>query len=179
MLRRLVGMSLAFVTGFLALAAAAGAADEPKAADWSGWSPVGVWSGEVTKLDKGGKSFSLKTMMPLATGAGKPAAKTVSVMFADEGVVRWAKLPPKLNDKGKPVQRTDAELAAARKPAWAKGFAADRGELKPGHRVEVTLVRPKELAAKDVQFSDYRVKQVLIVGENPAPPDPPKGKAKN
>ncbi len=177
MLRRVVGLGLTFGVGFLAVVAAA--ADTDKPADWSAWSAVGVWSGEVSKLSKKATGFTLRMTVPPAAGAkGKGTTKSVELTYADGALVRWAKLPPKLDDKGKPVPRTAEELDAAKTPAGAKGYAAERIDLKPGHSVEVTLVRPKELAAKDVQFSDYRIKSVLIVGENPTPPDPSKGKAK-
>ena len=177
MLRRVVGLGLTLGVGFLTVVAVAADADKPT--DWSAWSAVGVWSGEVSKLSKKATGFTLRMAVPPAAGAkGKGTTKSVELTYADRALVRRAKLPPKLDDKGKPVPRTAEELEAAKTPAGAKGYAAERLDLKPGHTVDVTLVRPKELAAKDVQFSDYRIKAVLIVGENPNPPDPPKGKAK-
>lgn len=182
MVRRVVGLSLAFGFGFLGVFASA--ADDPKPADWSAWTPVAVWTGDISKLSrKKGEGFVLKvtTTSTVMGTNGRPSTKketkSYELTYADGALVRWAKLPPKLDDKGKKVERTAEELAELKKPAGAKGYAAAREDLKPGQAVEVTLVRPKELAAKEVQFSDYRIKQVMIVGEGAAPPDP-KGKAK-
>lgn len=175
MLRRTAVSVLTFAVAFLAVATSA--ADDPKPADWSAWVPVGVWLGEITKIGRKDASFSVRTSAPGA-GAKAPGTKTLELLYADGGLVRWAKLPAKLDEKGKEVKRTADESAELRKPAWAKGFAAGKSDLKPGRLVEVVLVRPKELAEKDVRISDYRVKVVTITGDNPNPTVPKKGKAK-
>lgn len=189
MLRRAVAVSLTLGFGFFAVAVFA--ADPDKPTDWSGWVTVGVWNGEVSKLSKKvGAGFSVSTTTTTLTPGGKgkrPTPKTTTksseVMLAEGALVRWAKLPPKLDEKGKRVPRTEAEMAELRKPGGVKGYAADPSDLKPGQYVEVTMVRPKNVPVKDVQFSDLRAKLVIIVGENPNAPPPeqpaPKKKAKN
>jgi len=190
MVRRVLALGLAFGVGFFAVAVSA--ADPDKPADWSGWTTVGVWTGEVSKLSKKtGAGFSVSsTTTTLTPGGGgrrptpKTTTKSTEVMLAEGALVRWAKLPPKLDEKGKRVPRTEAEVAESRKPGGVKGYAADPSDLKPGQYVEVTMVRPRNVPAKDVQFSDLRAKLVVIVGENPnPPPDQPapkkKAKAKN
>lgn len=175
MFRRIAVSVLTFAVGFLAVAASA--ADDPKPTDWSAWVTVGSWTGEITKASRNNKGFFVKTSAPGA-GAKSGSPKTLELLFADGGLVRWAKLPPKRDEKGKEVKRTADELADLRKPAWAKGFAGDRKDLTTGRLVEVLLVRPKELAEKDVRVSDYRVKVVTITGDSPNPTEPKKGKAK-
>lgn len=179
MFRRVVGLVLAFGAGFLTVAASAvtSAADDPKPTDWSAWVTVGSWTGEITKASRNNKGFFVRTSAP-ATGAKGGAPKTLELLYADGGLVRWAKLPPKLDEKGKEAKRTADELAELKKPTWAKGFAADRKDLTTGRQVEVLLVRPKELAEKDVRVSDYRVKTVTITGDKPSEPEPKKGKGK-
>ena len=183
MLRRVLASGLAFGIGFFAFAVSA--ADPDKPADWSGWVTVGVWNGEVSKLSKkGGAGFSVSSTTNTLTPGGKgkrpmpkTTAKSTDVVLAEGALVRWAKLPPKLDEKGKRVARTEAEVAELRKPGGMKGYAADPSDLKPGQYVEVTMVRPKNVPVKDVQFSDLRAKLVVIVGENPNPP--PAAKKKN
>ena len=67
MVRRVVGLGLTFMVAFFAIVAAA--ADESKPADWSAWSPVGVWSGEISKLSKKATGFTLRRTVPPAAGA--------------------------------------------------------------------------------------------------------------
>lgn len=175
MFRRTAVSVLTFAVAFLAVTASA--ADDPKPADWSAWVTVGVWTGEITKTSRKDAGFFVKTSAAGA-GAKAPTTKTLELMYADGALVRWAKLPPKLDEKGKEVKRTADELTELRKPAWARGFAAKKADLKPGRLVEVVLVRPRELAEKDVRVSDYRVKTVTITGDNPNPTEPKKGKGK-
>ena len=85
MLRRVVGLGLTFGVGFFAVVAAAADADKP--ADWSAWSAVGVWSGEVSKLSKKATGFTLRMAVPPAAGAkGKGTTKSVELTYADGGL---------------------------------------------------------------------------------------------
>lgn len=167
---------------------------DPPKADWSAFASAGEVSGEVVKADENG--FTLRLSWQTAGKAPRgnspkqfrPQApnekhQDYQLTFADAGLARWKTLPAKGTDeKGKPVPYTEKERTELRKPSNAPGYAAERGDLKPGQLVEVTLVRPKEISADKAQVSDLKVKYAVIVGTDPkgAPPadkkDEPKKK---
>jgi hypothetical protein len=96
--------------------------------------------------------------------------------YADNGVVRQLKLPPKTDDKGKKVDYTVKELENAKKPAGMPYYAAARTELAVGSMVEVHLVRSRDIPAAKAQESDILVKYVVMqtVGKGTASSDPKK-----
>lgn len=155
-------------------------ADPPdKAPDWSKYATVGEVTGEVTKVN--GDSFTVRVSWLQAQamrmgrngrpsgGGGTPKEmhQDYSLKFADEGLVRYRKLPPKTDDKGRKVDYTMKEMEELRKPSGVTGYAAERNELRVGHLVDVFVVRPKDVPADKAVLSDYRVKYAIIVGENP------------
>jgi hypothetical protein len=181
-----------FLTRFAAVAVvglgfAALAADDDKKADekksdkgpdWSAYATVGEpVRGEVVKADDKGLTLRISWLT-----AGKGGAKhqmfrpknpnekhtDYQLTYAEEGMVRWKTLPDKgTDDKGKPVKYTDKERSELRKPTSAPGYSAERGDLKPGTLVDVTLVRPREIAADKAKLEDLKVKYAVIVGTDP------------
>ena len=178
----------------LGLAALAAADDKKpaekksdKAPDWTGFVAAGEVSGEVVKAEE--EEFTLRVHWQAPgkrSSAFRPAAPRdkytdFRLKFADASLVRWKKLPPKGTDeKGKPVQYSDKERTELRKPSGAPGYAAERGDLQPGHKVDVTLVRPKEVPADKAVVQDLRVKVAVITGgESKAAPVEKKKKEKD
>jgi len=145
------------------------AADEKPAAkpaegkiDWSGFVTVSTSTGVVTKVDTEGFSFRI----PMPGGKQRPA-DDLELKYADTGMVRWKTLPKRTDEKGKNIPYTVKEMEEARKPVGTLGFAADRSELKVGHIVEVTLVRPKTILSTKATPADLRIKTAIIVGSDP------------
>ena len=168
------------------------ASDKPATSDKIDWGAFVDYSkvvGEVEKVDNG-VSFSLKVnelvpQVSRSTSYKRPPqviakAKTekFSLLFHDEGLVRWEKAPPKFDDKGKKVPRTEKEFLALKKPIGAPGYAADKSDLHVGQIVEVTLMRPKAITAEKAVPSDLRVKYVVVSGTQTAPTDAKKDDAK-
>jgi hypothetical protein len=97
--------------------------------------------------------------------------ETIDLTFHPDGVVRWAKLPPKWDGKGKKVLYKPKEAEALRQPRWATGYAAERSDLVAGQPVEITLLRPKAVPPEKLAVEDLRVKQVVILVDPPPPGD--------
>ncbi len=153
--------------------------------DWSGFVTVSTTTGEVTKVDADG--FTLRVTWQAAQGgSGRPSygknhsrqtqSKSPKLMhedfaltFADQGLVRWKTLPKRTDEKGKILPYTEQEMKAFHKPEGAVYYAADRTELKVGHIVDVTVVRPKTITSDKAQTSDLRVKTAVVVGTDPHP----------
>jgi hypothetical protein len=164
-----------------------------KAPDWSAYATVGdPLHGEVVKADDSG--FTLRISWLTAGKSTRPTHNLFrpanpkekhtdyQLTFADESLVRWKTLPPKgTDDKGKPAQYTEKERTELRKPTSAPGYAAERGDLKPGQLVDVTLVRPKSVSADKATLQDLKVKYAVITGTDPkgAPAEKEKKKKGN
>jgi hypothetical protein len=160
---------------FAVLAAGLALADDKKAAvpDWSKFVTHATYQGEVTKVDADGFSILLTT----PGGQAKGRRQDVRLTYAEAGLVRWKSMPPKVDERGKKVAYTDKERQRLREPKGAPGYAAERSDLKPGHLVEVTMVRPKDIPAAKAVLQDLQVKHAVIVGTSPAavlPVDPKK-----
>jgi hypothetical protein len=174
--------------------------EKEKGPDWSKFVQVSDVIGEVTKTDKDGFTLRITWYTLQQQGGGQPQRPQLgrpgqlpqmrrpgvqrppqvkehhedhNLTWADEGVARLVKLPPKTDEKGKPMAYTAKELEEARKPTGYKGYAADRADVKVGEIVEVVLVRPKDIAPAKATEADLRVKMVVILGETnktaPAP----------
>jgi hypothetical protein len=134
---------------------------EPKAPDWSGYVKATVVRGEVTRADD--KGFSLKVVA--GRNGNQPKYDELLFAYADASLVRWKKLPPKM-EAGKRKPYTPEELAELKSPRGAPGYAAGREDLKQGYLLEVTLVRPKEIPASKAAFQDLRVQYAVILTED-------------
>jgi len=184
----------------LGLPAGTAADPEPKAApaaidkpvDWSKFISVGEISGEVIKSDDTGFTVRVTWYGPkggtnskpqLNKGGGnKGQQKTPQMVaqhhdymlkYADNGVVRQQKLPPKTSETGKQVEYTVKELENAKKPAGMPYYAAARSELAVGSTVEVMLVRSRDIPAVKATENDILVKYVVMhtVGKGTASSD--------
>jgi hypothetical protein len=138
---------------------------ESKAPDFSGWLKYGKpVVGEVAKFDDNG------ILLKVLTGfsGGKPKYEKMQFVLHDDGLVRWKKLPPRTDDKGKRLPYSREEMAELRSPRGVPGYAADPADLKPGYAVELTLVRPKETPLSKTVFQDLRVQYAVILTEDKA-----------
>ena len=158
---------LALVLAAFVLAGTAPADDkkpaESKAPDFSGWLKYGKpVVGEVAKFDDNG------ILLKVLTGfsGGKPKYEKMQFVLHDDGLVRWKKLPPRTDDKGKRLPYSSKELEDLRSPRGAPGFAADHADLKPGYVIELTMVRPREKPPSKVDFQDLRVQYAVILTED-------------
>jgi hypothetical protein len=160
-----------------------------KPADWSAFASAGEVSGEIVKADEDGFTLRISWQTPGKSRANHPKQfrpqnptekhQDYQLAFADNGLARWKTLPAKGTDeKGKPVPYTEKERTELRKPANAPGYAAERGDLKPGHLVDVTLVRPKEISSEKATLADLKVKYVVITGTDPKATDAKKDEPK-
>jgi hypothetical protein len=139
---------------------------ESKAPDWSGFVKQSVLVGEVTKADE--KGFTLKVVTGPPPGRGqKPRTEDMRFAFAEGTLVRWKTLPPKTDDKGKRQPYTSEEMKDLKSPPGAPGYAADRGDLKPGYAVELTLMRRKDVPATKAVIPDLQVRYAVILTADP------------
>lgn len=90
--------------------------------------------------------------------------------YLPQSLVRTKSLPPKTDDKGKRVPYTQKEIDEYRAPAGVTGYAAERGDLRPGTILEVILIRDKNVPAAKVGEDDLRIKYAIIQGQDPNPP---------
>jgi hypothetical protein len=166
------------------------ASDKP--ADWSKFATVTDISGEITKSDSNG--FTLRVTFygpkggtntrPQLSGGGQSRMRQPQMVaqhhdydlkYADGGVVRQMKLPPKAPDeKGRKVEYTVKELENIKKPVGMPYYAADRSELQAGSIVEVRLVRPLSIPSAKVTEADLQVKYVVIHSVSKPTTDPAK-----
>lgn len=190
---------LAVIAGVWLSASSLPGADEKKpevkpaetaTADWSKYVTVSEVQGEIVKVEANG--FLLK--LPGApqnktTGTGKNRRTTqvpgkpvqVSVAFAEGGLVRWSKLPPKLDKDGKKGTRTPEEIAELKKPYGVTGYSAQQADLKAGQIVDLIMVRPRDIPAAKATESDLLIKRATILGADPTakPAEEPKKKKKD
>jgi len=175
-LRRSIGMSW-LAWGCLALALA----DEPGSPtpapsktkiQWGKFVDAGKITGEIEKVQKDGSGFKLKvTKVTPPAGRPRPGAQPNvkseehDFLFHDEGLVRWAKLPKKLDDQGRRTNWTPKEMQEFKLPPGAPGYGTPRTTLSPGQLVEVHYMRPKDVKPQDAVTSDYRVKYAIILSE--------------
>lgn len=153
----------------------------PQKIDWGKYVDAGKISGEVEKVGKDGFKLKVVIVTPPTRPGNMPKKKTEEhdFLFHENGVVRWAKLPTKLDDKGKKTQWTPKEMTDFKLPLGAPGYAADRATLQDGHLVEVTYARPKDLKPADAVTSDFRVKYVVILSDPGAAPKKDKEEKKD
>jgi hypothetical protein len=142
-----------------------------------------IW-GEVVKADDKGITLQVTELAPNGSGgykSGKGKGKgggsgvkekktEIDLKYADGGMVRWVAKPKKTDAKGKTIALTPKEQEDLQKPIGSPGYAAARTDLLPGHVVEIRLLRPKTISAKDAKISDLEIKYVLIQGTDPKPP---------
>jgi hypothetical protein len=136
---------------------------DSKPPDWSEWLKHSVTGGEVTKADA--KGFTLKVVV--GREGNRPKYQEVQFLYAENGLARWKKLPPKTDEKGKRTPYTSDEMKAIQSPRGAPGYAAEREDIKPGYVLEVTLVRPKEVPASKVVYQDLRVQYAVVLTQDP------------
>lgn len=193
MTRLLLELALAcgFAAGAVGLSAARAAdgKDKPagaKTPDWSNYAAAGEVAGEVVAADENGITLRVSWVGPktnryggLTRGRGrqiqvKENHEDFDLKYADGGLVRWKKMPPKIGADGKKGIYTEAELAAFHQPIGVPGYAADRSTLQPGHLVEIHLLRPKGTPAAKATTADLTIKYAMIVGQSATPPTPDK-----
>jgi len=131
--------------------------------DFGKYVDAGKISGEVAKVTKQG--FKLKVSKSRPGTPPRMKTEEHDFLFHENGVVRWAKLPPNLDDKGKKAQWTQKEMTDFKLPPGAPGYAAERAALQEGQFVEVIYARPKDVKAADAVTSDFRVKYAVILGQ--------------
>jgi hypothetical protein len=138
---------------------------DAKAPDFSGWLKYGnPVVGELVKCDD--TKVTLKVLVGVYRGKRK--YEDVQFMLHDAGLVRWKKLPPKTDDKGKRARYTPEEMAELRSPRGAPGYAAGPDDLKPGYVLELTMIRPKEVPLSKVAPQDLRVQYAVILAGDPS-----------
>jgi hypothetical protein len=148
----------------------------PKKLEWGNYVEAGKIVGEIDKVSKDGFTIKVTHLVPQAPKfykgrpqAGQPKVKVESIdmTFHENGLVRWVKMPIKLDDKGKKAQWTDKEIQELKSPQGAPGYAASREDLDSGSIVEVTYMRPKDIKAETAVTGDFRIKFVVIQGVDP------------
>lgn len=144
----------------VALAAGEKKPGDPKTApakqDWSGYVFHSTVTGTIYRPNKDG----ILVKVPKPRGA----SDRLQLPFHDMTLVRWKTLPPKLDEKGKKVARSAAEMKELKLPTGAPGYAAARSDLEAAQTVEVTMMRPKDIPLNKVDFQDLVVKQIVITG---------------
>jgi hypothetical protein len=159
----------------MAFAGFAQAADEVP--DWSKFTKHSVVKGVIVSAEADKITVEVPTVKKSNAGSNRrPSVKAghehVDISYAPAGLVRWEKMPSK-PDGSKPTAK---DLEDLRKPVGAPGYAAAKGDLKPGHIVELTLVHPRDIPADKVKEADIVIKYVMIEGETKAPKEEPKKK---
>lgn len=154
------------VAGLTALAVAA----DPKgdAPDWSKFASAGEVTYEIKKAS--GDEVTLKV-----PGQMRGKWEDVHYVFAEQGLVRWAKIGPKFNaETRKKTPLTAKELEPFKLPKGAPGYAGEKPDLKPGDFVTLVLVRPKEIPASKAKPDDLKIKYAIIqrVLEDPVVKEP-------
>lgn len=163
--RKVAAVALVVGLAGLSIAADDKKPTESKAPDFTGWVKHDRVVGEVVKIDDKTKIFTLK----IAAGVNRNRQLRYvqkEYMLHDAGLVRWKKLPPKTDEKGKRTPYSPEELAELRTPRGAPGYAADPADLKLGYVIELTTVRPKEVPLSKLVPQDLRVQYAVILTED-------------
>jgi hypothetical protein len=148
-----------------------------KAPDWSKYVYVKDITGEVQKADDKKVTIRVKWLAPKGAAVrGRPPQvqeqhKDYDYQFVPESLVRFQKLPPKTDDKGKNVEYTVKEKDALKVPPGVTGYVAAVEDLKVGTIVNVTLVREKSVSADKATEDDNKIKYIVI---QPPPATPSK-----
>jgi len=151
--------------------------------DWGEYVNFSRVVGEVQKVQADHNGFTIKITetYPIVTRSSsrsrrprinvktKTKTEQFSLTFHDEGLVRWQKATPKLDERGKKTARTAKENLEIKKPLGAPGYVAERTDLATGMIVEVTLMRPKSVSVQKVLPSDLLVKYAVLAGSSDAP----------
>jgi len=186
---RKMALAMGLTVGILSFSFAADDDKKPtspsipdKLPEWSkSYVSAGEIVGEIVKADEKSITLQVAELAPNGSGGYKsgkgkttPGVKTkltdIQLTYAEGGMVRWVTKPKKKDEKGKTVPLSPKEQEDLKKPMGAPGYAADRGDLQAGHIVEVLLLRPKTIAAKDAKITDLEIKYVKIQGTDPNPP---------
>lgn len=132
--------------------------------DWSKFHSSGKVKGVVEKIDKDTLTVSFPKLERNPTGGyrgGRNRRPSVRVghedlefAFADQGLVRWEKLPKKTDG----TDHTAKEREEAKKPVGATGYAAGREDLKAGQIVELHLVHPSNITDSKLTAKDIVIK---------------------
>lgn len=104
---------------------------EAKAPDFTGWvkyTPPKPFVGEVVKFDDNG------LLLKVITGysGGKPKYEKMQFVLHDAGLVRWKKLPPRTDDKGKRLPYSAKELRTCGRRAAPRGSRPSPPTSSPG-----------------------------------------------
>ncbi len=133
--------------------------------NWSGYVVTNTLTADVVSVV--GNTITLRIKQPAAGKGKKPTDKDFTVGLLPESAVRHRVLPPKLNEAGKVVARTSAEVSAFKPPSGtAPGFLASTDDLTPGTVVEVTLVRDRKIPPAKATDADLSVKLAVILGQD-------------
>lgn len=178
-----------FGIGALALSGTAqdSPAEVPLKQDWSAYVTFREIAGEVVSFED--PTLTLKVTTYSVTGGGggggnrrpgqrggggarpqqvKANSQEIDLTFADQGLVRWYKLAPKVGLDGRKQMPNFKEIQKLKLPQGAPGYIASKSDLVPGQIVAVTLVRPRDIPLTKLQESDLAIKYVVIAGVNPA-----------
>jgi hypothetical protein len=192
-------MRLFVWAGVVALGGIASAADQP--VDWSMFVKHAEIGGVVVKADKDKIVLDVPTLEKKQAGnnnnnnnnnnnkAGNRGGRNrrpsltvghehVDVHYAAQGMVRYEKVPEVTDGKGGTTKPTGKELDKLRLPLGAPGYAAERTDLRPGHIVAITLVRPSTVTAEKASDDDILIKYAIIKGITTPPKDAGKDDAK-
>jgi hypothetical protein len=146
----------------------------PAKVDWSKFATASETTGTIVKATESGFTLRVSWLAPTNSRTKNARPKEMhadhELTFAEGGLVRWKKLPPKIGVEAKERFYTPAEQTKLKLPTGAPGYAAEHGDLKPGHIVQVTLVRPREIPASKATPADLKVKYAVILGEAATPP---------
>ena len=157
--------------GFAADEKSSGIPATPTKVDWTGYATAATISGTIVKADEKGVLLRLSRIVPQGGASRnrpprtKEVTEDISLTYADAGMVRWKKLPPKIKEDGTKGTYLPAEQAKLKLPYGVPGYAAERTALQPGHIVELVLVRPKDIPASKATTSDLLIKYAVIWGE--------------
>lgn len=168
-MRRLLS-KLAAVAVLAAGAAGLTIAADDKKPEFPGFVSVpGPVTGEVTKVEKNGFMLKVPKVVPGTRGRPTQQWDELPMEFAEGGLLRWDRLPPKIDENGKKKPYTAKEQQERKLPRGVPGYSADKDELQVGHILRVEMLRPKDIPAAKAIVQDYKVKYAFIIGLNPGP----------
>lgn len=171
---------LTFGLLLLPLCSSGSAVDPP---DWSKFHSSGKVKGVIEKVGKETLTLSVPKLERNPAGGYRGARnrrpsfrvghEDLEFSFADQGLVRWSKLPKKSDGK----DHTAKELEESKKPIGATGYAATHEDLKAGQIVELHLVHPSSISDAKLTAKDIVIKFAVIEGETTPPPHADKPKS--